>query len=52
MVCNVVMVLILQADKHHSLLIEALCKELGCTGKELMDIELCLADTQPAVSDF
>ena len=36
-------------QKHHSILIDALCKELECKDEDLMDIELCLADTQPAV---
>jgi len=37
-----------KTQKHHSVLIDAICKELGCMSENLMDMELCLTDTQPA----
>ena len=37
--------------KHHSLLIDVLCKELGCEAEQLMDFDLHVADTQPSVGD-
>lgn len=39
-----------QAEKHHPALIQLLCTELGVQPESLLDFELCLADTQPAVS--
>ena len=38
-----------QVDKHHSLLIDLIKHELNCTDEEIVDLELVLADTQPAV---
>lgn len=35
-------------NKHHSVLIDVITKELGCTVDEIVDIELQLIDTQPA----
>ncbi|XP_078604231.1 aspartyl aminopeptidase-like [Branchiostoma floridae x Branchiostoma japonicum] len=37
-----------QADKHPPVLVTLLCKELGIQPQDLLDFELCLADTQPA----
>lgn len=37
------------ADKHHPALVKLLCSELGVEPEALLDFELCLADTQPAV---
>ncbi|XP_065883030.1 aspartyl aminopeptidase-like isoform X2 [Dysidea avara] len=34
--------------KHHSLLIDVLCKELGCGAEQVMDFDLHVADTQPS----
>lgn len=39
-----------QADKHHPALVKVLCSELGVEPEALLDFELCLCDTQPAVS--
>lgn len=39
-----------QADKHHPALVQLLCDELEVKSDALLDFELCLADTQPAVS--
>lgn len=39
-----------QAEKHHPALVKVLCSELGVEPEALLDFELCLADTQPAVS--
>ncbi|XP_060555494.1 aspartyl aminopeptidase-like, partial [Ruditapes philippinarum] len=36
-------------DKHHSLLVQLLCEELKVEADQLMDFDLHLADTQPAV---
>lgn len=36
------------ADKHHSLLVELISKEAKCDASDLVDMELVLADTQPA----
>ena len=38
-----------EASKHHIILIQLICKEIGCNAEDLIDMELCLADTQPAV---
>ncbi|XP_064614554.1 aspartyl aminopeptidase-like [Liolophura sinensis] len=38
----------LQADKHPSPLIKILCDELKIEPQQVLDFELCLADTQPA----
>ncbi|XP_019619382.1 PREDICTED: aspartyl aminopeptidase-like [Branchiostoma belcheri] len=38
-----------QADKHPPVLVSLLCTELGIQRQDLLDFELCLADTQPAV---
>lgn len=38
-----------QAEKHQPLLIELICKELNCKPEEIIDLELQLCDTQPAV---
>lgn len=35
-------------DKHHSLLIDLICKELNCNPEEINDFELLLVDTQKA----
>ncbi|KAF4112021.1 hypothetical protein G5714_006816 [Onychostoma macrolepis] len=35
------------AEKHHPLLIQMLCGQLGVEPNALLDFELCLADTQP-----
>lgn len=40
----------LQAEKHHPALVKLLCAELGVEPAALLDFELCLTDTQPAVS--
>ena len=37
-----------QADKHHSILIDLICKELSITPDDIMDLELQLFDVQPA----
>uniref|UniRef100_A0A7N8XQ46 Aspartyl aminopeptidase n=1 Tax=Mastacembelus armatus TaxID=205130 RepID=A0A7N8XQ46_9TELE len=37
------------AEKHHPALVKLLCSELGVEPEALLDFELCLADTQPAV---
>lgn len=39
-----------QAEKHHPALVQLLCNELKVKPDVLLDFELCLADTQPAVS--
>lgn len=39
-----------QAEKHHPALVKVLCAELGVEPEALLDFELCLTDTQPAVS--
>ncbi|KXJ16972.1 aspartyl aminopeptidase [Exaiptasia diaphana] len=40
-----------KADSHHSLLMSAILKSLDfqCSSEQVVDFELCLADTQPAV---
>jgi len=37
-----------EASKHHSALVDLICKEIDCTPEQLVDLELVLADTQPA----
>lgn len=39
-----------QAEKHQPALVQLLCDELKVKSDVLLDFELCLADTQPAVS--
>lgn len=41
-----------QADKHPPVLIQLICSELSVTADQILDFELCVADTQPAVSRF
>ena len=41
-----------QSDKHQPLLVQMLCDELNVSQNQLLDFDLHLADTQPAVSDF
>lgn len=43
-------VCVLQAEKHHPALVQLLCNDLKVKSDVLLDFELCLADTQPAVS--
>lgn len=48
--CRVVSVVPPQAEKHHPALVKVLCSELAVEPEALLDFELCLTDTQPAVS--
>lgn len=38
-----------QAGKHHLLLVKAICEQISCNTEDLLDFDLCLADTQEAV---
>lgn len=38
-----------QCDKHQPALVKLICEELKISPEQMMDFELCLADTQPAV---
>ena len=44
------MAVIFQSDKHQPLLVQLLCEELQVKPEQLMDFDLHVADTQPAVS--
>lgn len=35
-----------QAGKHHSVLLKLICDEFGCNPEDIIDFDLCLADTQ------
>merc|ERR1719427_2387327 len=37
-----------EANNHHPVFIDALCEKLNCKPEEILDMELMLADTQPA----
>uniref|UniRef100_A0A8C7XAN6 Aspartyl aminopeptidase n=1 Tax=Oryzias sinensis TaxID=183150 RepID=A0A8C7XAN6_9TELE len=37
------------SEKHHPALVKVLCSELGVDAEALMDFEMCLTDTHPAV---
>jgi len=37
-----------ESSKHHSALVSVICNELKCNANQLFDMELVLADTQPA----
>lgn len=39
-----------QSEKHQPALLNLICSELGVEVDSILDFELCLVDTQPAVS--
>ena len=47
----VLSLLLLQSDFHQLELIKLLSQEIGCDSQQILDFDLHLADTQPAVRD-